>query len=128
MRGRRFLLVGLILAGLGVLVYSGVRSAAVYYVTVSELRARGKEAYGVPVRVAGNVVPGSVRREGSSLFFVLAEGGARLPVTYRGVVTDLFRDGAPVVVEGIWTPEGGFRARVLLTKCPTKYEGGEGAP
>jgi cytochrome c-type biogenesis protein CcmE len=49
-------------------------------------------------------------------------------VTYRGVVTDLFRDGAPVVVEGIWTPEGGFRARVLLTKCPTKYEGGEGAP
>ncbi|MDR7415854.1 MAG: cytochrome c maturation protein CcmE [Armatimonadota bacterium] len=128
MKRRRFLLVGLILAGLGVLVYGGVRSAAVYYVTVSELQARGEAAYGVPVRVAGNVVPGSIRREGSRVFFVLAEGDARLPVTYRGVVTDLFRDGAPVVVEGTWGPEGVFRARVLLTKCPTKYEGGEDAP
>lgn len=128
MRGRGLLLVGLILACLGVLVYSGVRSAAVYYVTVSELRARGKDAYGIPVRVAGNVVPGSIRREGSQVSFMLSEGDARLPVTYRGVVTDLFRDGAPVVVEGTWSPEGTFRARTLLTKCPTKYEGGEDAP
>ncbi len=122
------ILVGVILVSLGTLVYSGVRSAAVYYVTVSELRNRGEAAYGVPVRVAGNVAPGTIRRDGPQLSFVLEENGARLPVAYRGAVTDLFRDGAPVVVEGTLRPDGVFQAWVLLTKCPTRYEEGESAP
>jgi len=117
-----FVVAALVVAALGVLIYEGVRSAAVYYVTVSELRARGSEAYSLAVRVAGNVAPGSIRREGGKVRFVLAEGSAWLPVVYRGVVTDLFKDGAPVVVEGTLQPDGVFRARVLLAKCPTKYE------
>jgi cytochrome c-type biogenesis protein CcmE len=120
---RRVLIVAALVAiAFGVLIYDGVRSAAVYYVTVSELRARGPEAYRLPVRVAGTVAPGSIRRQGGEVRFVLAEGSVRLPVVYRGVVTDLFRDGAPVVVEGTLRSDGVFGARVLLAKCPTKYE------
>lgn len=122
MKRRVFLVVALVAIALGVLIYDGVRSAAVYYVTVSELRARGPEATHVPVRVAGTVAPGSIRRAGGEVRFVLAEGSARLPVVYRGVLTDLFKDGAPVVVEGTLQPDGVFGARVLLAKCPTKYE------
>jgi len=119
---RALIVTALVALAFGVLIYDGVRSAAVYYVTVFELRARGPEAYSLPVRVAGNVAPGSIRRKGGEVRFVLAEGSARLPVVYRGVVTDLFKDGAPVVVEGTLRPDGVFRARVLLAKCPTKYE------
>ena len=43
-------------------------------------------------------------------------------VDYKGVVPDTFKDGAEVIVEGSVLSDGSFKARVLMTKCPSKYQ------
>lgn len=111
-----------VLAAVGYLVYSGLRTN-VYYQTVSELQA-GAGAGGKQVRVAGNVVDGSVvREEGSALVrFSIADAGGTLPVSYRGAVPDIFGSGIEVVVEGKYAPGTGFAADTMLAKCPSKFD------
>jgi cytochrome c-type biogenesis protein CcmE len=122
-KGLQLAIVGVvILAAVGYLVYSGLRTN-VYYQTVSELQAGG--AGGQQVRLAGNVVPGSiVREEGTSTIrFQVADAGGDLPVVYRGAVPDIFGPDIEVVLEGKYDPATGFAADTLLAKCPSKFEG-----
>lgn len=108
------------------LVLMGMQSATVYYVTATELRAGGGPA-GQVVRVGGRVVDGSIERDDRSLTLRFAisdrprdgEGGAEVPVVYRGVVPDLFgyaKEGyyQDVVVEGRYTRDGMLQAQQLL--------------
>jgi cytochrome c-type biogenesis protein CcmE len=123
--------IAVVLAAMGYLVFAGLSSATVYYVTVSEFQAQsavaGTGATGAatkPVRVSGYVVPGSIVRDGALLRFVMADGGGSLPVSYRGVVPDIFGAEIQVVVEGRPDGAGGFLATTLLAKCPSKFEAG----
>jgi cytochrome c-type biogenesis protein CcmE len=111
-----------ILGAVGYLVYNGL-STNVYYQTVSELRA-GHAKPGQQVRLAGNVVAGSiVREEGSAtVHFNVADAGGTLPVVYSGTVPDIFGPGIEVVVEGKYTPGNSFVADTMLAKCPSKFE------
>lgn len=111
-----------VLAAVGYLVYSGFRTN-VYYQTVSELQA-GAGAGGKHVRVAGNVVDGSVvREEGTAVIrFSIADAGGVLPVSYQGAVPDIFGPGIEVVVEGKYTLGAGFAADTMLAKCPSKFD------
>lgn len=113
-----------IVAAAAYLVVTALGSSAVYYLTVSELKSAGPSIYGQPVRVAGNVVPGSIRRDASSLLvhFEAEDASGRVPVAYRGVLPDIFGDGIEVVVEGNYAANGGFTASTLLAKCPSKFE------
>jgi len=106
------------------LVVTALQNSAVYYLTVSELQAGGASLIDQPVRVAGNVVPGSIQRDPTSLVvhFEAEDGSGRLPVTYRGVLPDIFGDGVEVVVEGKYSADGRFAAGTLLAKCPSKFE------
>src|SRR5688500_17877345 len=115
---------GVIVAAVGYLVFTAVQTSAVYSLTVSELLAAGPTAHGQPVRVAGNVVPGSIQRENGALVvhFEAEDPSGRLPVTYRGVLPDIFGDGVEVVVEGKYQSDGTFVASTLLAKCPSKFE------
>ena len=54
--------------------------------------------------------------------FVLLGDTARVPVSYTGVVPDLFKAGCDVVVEGKASPDGTFKADLVMTKCASKYE------
>jgi len=123
---KRFLLVAAI--ALGALAYLGFvafRGAAMYYVTVDELRARGDGAFEEQVRLAGKVVDGSAEKDSATntlRFAMASESGAPLPVVYRGAVPDAFKQGAEVVVDGRLTRSGTFEADKLLVKCPSKYE------
>jgi cytochrome c-type biogenesis protein CcmE len=120
----RFLVGGaVVLLAVTYLAYVSLGTATVYYLTVGELQARGPSAE--LVRVAGQVEPGSIVREaaGRSVRFVVSDGAARLPVTYGGVVPDIFAGDVEVVVEGRYTAAGDFRATNLLTKCPSRFEG-----
>jgi cytochrome c-type biogenesis protein CcmE len=109
---------------LGYVAFSG---AAMYYLSVDELMARGASAYGEEVRVSGHVQPDSVEREPSTntLRFVMADknstSGNLLSVVYSGVVPDAFKDDADVVLEGRLSASGTFEADNLLVKCPSKY-------
>jgi cytochrome c-type biogenesis protein CcmE len=125
---RRYWVLGLTsAAALAYLIYGGVRSAAVYYVTVSEFHQKVDGQRVIEARVAGRVVPGSIRwvEPGRRVEFVMAEGGRRLAVRYQGTFPDLFKDDAQVVVEGRGQAGRPFDAVVLLAKCPTKYESDE---
>ena len=114
---------------LGALVYlvnNGMKGTMVYYLTVSELKAKEIEdsLYDKGVRVSGKVVNDSIEWNSMAreLKFEIAEGTMALPVFYRGTFPDMFKDGADVIVEGKYTRKGTFFATTLLTSCPSKYE------
>lgn len=112
---------------LGVLVWlgiSGVQESKTYYVTIPELRAQGDHAYRLRLRVAGDVVPDSIRREGRQVRFQLHQGDDRLEVVYVGTepVPDTLVDNAQAIVTGKYSPENYFVAEKVQAKCASKYE------
>ena len=105
------------------LAISGIQSNKSYYVTISELQGMGGKAYTRHLRVAGNVAPGSIERNGTHAQFVLVELGKRLPVQYAGVEPppDTFKDNAQALAIGTYGRDGVFRATELQAKCASKY-------
>src|SRR5437870_388418 len=108
-----FILGGLaILAAVIYLVYANTQANALYYLTVSELKNCTTCAT-QSVRVAGVVQAGSIVRDDQKqlITFVITQGGQSLPVTYTGIVPDIFRPGVEVVVEGHYTGQGPFQTQ-----------------
>ncbi|HZU05456.1 MAG TPA: cytochrome c maturation protein CcmE [Chloroflexota bacterium] len=117
----------LVIAAIVYLVVTSLQTSAVYYLTVSELLARGSAAAGQTVRLAGTVVDGSIQRDRQHLRFELSDGTATIPVVHTGTVPDLFgyrAEGAyqEVVVEGRYTPSGVFEARSLIVRHGPTFE------
>ena len=74
-------------------------------------------------RIGGLVEPGSVKRQpdGVSVNFVVTDTAKSIPVTYRGVLPDLFREGKGVVAQGRIGPDGVFQASEVLAKHDENY-------
>src|SRR5437879_10446814 len=91
-----------ILLALGYLAYTGVQESKSYYVTIKELRGMGDGAYTKRLRVAGNVQPGSIKRTGTKVEFLLVEQDLTLPVVYSGTEAppDTFKDNSQALAEG----------------------------
>ncbi len=118
----------LIIGGISYLMFSGISESMVYYYTVSEIKGQSLKSISQGVRVSGHVKPGSIQTSdhGNQADFLVYEKSTNesIPVTYRGIIPDTFKDSAEVVVEGIYDPvRGTFDATTLLAKCPSKYEG-----
>ncbi len=113
----------LILLALGYLAYTGVQESKSYYVTIKELHGMGDSAYSKRLRVAGNVVPGSIKRQGSRVEFALKENDMTLPVVYTGTEAppDTFKDDSQAMAEGTFGRDGVFHAKKLQAKCASKY-------
>src|SRR3954464_5777899 len=93
-----------IVLSLGYLAYTGVEESKSYYVTIAELHkdaAQGDKVYSKRLRVAGNVVPGSIKPQASTVEFSLKENDQLLTVIYHGTepLTDTFKDDAQVLDE-----------------------------
>jgi len=117
---------GAIVLGITYLIVTALQTSTVYYITVGELLQRGVAAGSQQVRVAGDVVPGSVEKidSGLAIRFLVHDGSGQMPVYYRGgPVPDIFGEEVQVVVEGKVGPDGTFQASTLLAKCPSKFEG-----
>ena len=119
-----------IVASLILLVVTSSQKMAMYYLTVSELETREAELVNKRIKLAGKVTPGTIRKgPDRNVEFQIWEPldgaafSARRTVVYSGIVPDTFRDDADVVLEGEVGANGLFRARTLLAKCPSKYEG-----
>jgi cytochrome c-type biogenesis protein CcmE len=114
----------IVLSIIGYLTYSGIRDTMVYYLTVSELLAKGPSGENVGLRVAGEVIPDSVQwnPKDLKLSFRIRDGESSLHVDYQGVVPDSFKPGKEVIVEGKYTAEGFFRAATIMPTCPSKYD------
>lgn len=77
---------------------------------------------GTRFRLGGLVEAGSVRRgENMEVAFTVTDGRTTLPVAYRGVLPDLFREGQGVVTEGVLEPGGRFRADSVLARHDENY-------
>lgn len=125
-----FIIVGMIVLGaVFYLVYVNAQSSAVYYMTIPELRGCTTCATQA-VRVTGIVQAGSVVRNDQEdrVSFVIEDGKQTLPVSYSGVVPDIFRPGIQVVVEGHYPGSGTFQAQTLLAKCPSKFQSATPTP
>ena len=127
----------IILAVLVWLGVSGFDEAKSYYVTIPELREQGEQAYEMRLRLAGNVVPGSlVRRDGEVHFDIYQHGGDDDTVSVRYIgrdpLPDTLVDEAQAVVLGRYTRDQVFMAEQVQAKCASKYEalqeGAEPAP
>jgi len=121
---RRGVLIGLCLAVLGVaigLVLFAMRDSIVFFYSPSEV-ADMQIAPGQRFRLGGLVETGSlVRGEGTTIRFVITDKAKTLPVTYTGVLPDLFREGQGVVAEGALEPDGVFHADNVLAKHDENY-------
>jgi cytochrome c-type biogenesis protein CcmE len=115
--------IAIILLALGYLAYTGVQESKSYYVTIKELHGMGDGAYTKRLRVAGNVQPGSIRRSGTNVNFVLVESDQTLNVVYNGTEPppDTFKDNAQALAEGSFHRDGVFYAKQIQAKCASKY-------
>jgi cytochrome c-type biogenesis protein CcmE len=113
----------LIILSLGYLAYTGVQDSKSYYVTIKELQTMGDGAYSKRLRVAGNVVPGSIKRSGTHVDFQLKEQDLTLAVSYTGTEAppDTFKDDSQALADGSYGRDGVFHAKQLQAKCASKY-------
>ena len=103
------------------LVLFAMRDSIVFFYSPSEV-ADMRIAPGQRFRLGGLVEAGSVvRGEGTSVRFVITDQAKTLPVTYVGVLPDLFREGQGVVAEGVLEPDGVFHADNVLAKHDENY-------
>ena len=113
-----------ILLLLGYLAYTGVQDSKSYYVTISELHKMGNGAYTKRLRVAGNVQPGSIKRTGTHVQFVLMEQDQLLSGGLHGNgrrLLDTFKDDSQALADGSFGHDGVFHAKALQAKCASKY-------
>jgi cytochrome c-type biogenesis protein CcmE len=103
------------------LVLFALQDAIVFFHTPSDI-AEKPVATGQRFRLGGLVAAGSVKRgEGAKVDFVVTDTLKEIPVTYEGVLPDLFREGQGVVAEGKLTPQGRFVADTVLAKHDETY-------
>ncbi|PTQ10124.1 cytochrome c maturation protein CcmE [Sphingomonas oleivorans] len=108
--------------GAGLLAMSALKDQAAYFYTPSDA-ARDHVRPGVAVRLGGMVQKGSIRREadGVTIRFVVTDGAEAVPVRFKGIVPDLFKEDSGVVAEGRFEPGGGFVADNILAKHDERY-------
>jgi len=117
----------LIAAGLGVLsvaallVMTAMRDNIVFFHTPTELLS-GKVVSDSQIRIGGLVEKGSLTRQSNGVDFVfrVTDGAESLPVSYTGILPDLFREGQGVVAEGKYQ-QGTFQASTILAKHDENY-------
>ena len=110
------------LIGAVLLAMWGLSDRAAYFYTPQDVVA-GKAEAGRAMRLGGMVRDGSIQREpdGLTVRFVVIDGPAAVPVTYRGIVPDLFKENSGVVAEGQLQPNGLFVADTILAKHDERY-------
>jgi len=121
---RLVLVVLALLAVLGAVLLAmwGLKDRAAYFYTPADVVA-GKAVAGKAVRLGGMVERGSVKRDrdGVTTRFMVEDGEARVLVSYRGILPDLFREGSGVVAEGKLAPDQTFVADNILAKHDERY-------
>jgi cytochrome c-type biogenesis protein CcmE len=124
-RTRRALAIVAGLATLGVasaLVLNAFQSNLVFFFSPSQIAAN-EAPRDRAFRIGGLVEEGSLKRDGQSLTvnFVVTDMAQRIPVSYTGMLPDLFKEGKGVVAQGKLGPDGVFRAEQVLAKHDENY-------
>ncbi len=122
---KKLLAITVVVAVLGIiiiLVLNAFRSNLVFFFSPTEVVA-GKAPKDRVFRVGGLVEMGSIQRsaDGMTLTFKVTDTAQSIPVTYQGVVPDLFKEGKGAVAEGRLGADGRFTATTVLAKHDENY-------
>ncbi|WP_221792498.1 cytochrome c maturation protein CcmE [Aquisediminimonas sediminicola] len=121
---RLILIVAAVVAMLGavLLAMSGLKDQAAYFYAPSDV-LRSPPALDRDVRLGGMVRTGSVKKlaDGVTIRFVVEDERHAIPVEFKGIVPDLFREGSGVVAEGKFVTPGQFVASNILAKHDERY-------
>ena len=118
----------MIAAGLGALgiaaalVLNAFQSNLVFFFSPSQVVAN-EAPRGKAFRIGGMVEAGSLKREndGLTVHFRVTDTVKTIPVTYTGILPDLFKEGKGVVAQGRLKPDGAFEATEVLAKHDENY-------
>jgi cytochrome c-type biogenesis protein CcmE len=113
-------LIGLSLA-VGLVLYALKNNVSLYF---TPTQVFNKEApQGRSFRIGGLVEAGSVHREGDGLtvHFNVSDTVQTMPVIYKGILPDLFKEGKGVVAQGKLEPDNVFHAEEVLAKHDENY-------
>ena len=113
------------LAGLGIaatFVFNALNSNMQFFFSPTEVVAK-KAPQNTTFRLGGLVEEGSLTREddGLTVHFKVTDNVETIPVTYKGILPDLFREGQGIVTQGQFNPTGDFVATEVLAKHDEEY-------
>jgi cytochrome c-type biogenesis protein CcmE len=116
--------VAVLVIAFGWLIYGGIDNNVVYFLTPKELAAKGEKGFDVPVRLGGQVKPGSVKWDDKALDlrFAVTDGTGEIAVHSKGAPPQMFKDGMGVVVEGRYGRDGVFQSTSLMVKHSNEYK------
>jgi cytochrome c-type biogenesis protein CcmE len=107
---------------LGLIGYAITRPGSTsFYLTASEVTAKGATPAGEAVRVNGRVVEGSIAQKGLTTDFTISDGKSDLNVTTDVALPSAFKPGADVVAHGYYDGTT-FTADDVIAKCPSKFK------
>jgi cytochrome c-type biogenesis protein CcmE len=109
-----------LLGGASGLVLFALSDSVAFFVTPSDI-ATGKVEADKRFRLGGLVVAGSVERNDGTVRFRLTDQAKEVPVRYRGILPDLFREGQGIVAQGVLGEDGVFAASEVLAKHDENY-------
>lgn len=113
---------GVLLAAAAMLTLLAIRSNAMFFMTPGQVVEAGGVEPGKVFKLGGMVEEGSLEYgEGADILFRVTDGQDTVPVTYTGIVPDLFREGEGVVADGAFGDDGVFRATRILAKHDENY-------
>jgi len=126
-KGAKLFVAGAILvaaAALTYLVIGGVEQNLVYYLTPSELLAKGEEAVGANVRLGGMVAKNTIdwQPDSTTLNFTVKDANAEVKVRANAIPPEMFREGIGVIVEGSISAEGLFTTNRLMVRHSNEYK------
>ena len=124
-RHKRLVFIGVGLCGLAIaaaLVLNAFQNNLVFFFSPTEV-AEKKAPVQTTFRVGGLVEQGSLKREddGLTVRFVVTDMAHNIPVVYKGILPDLFKEGKGVVAQGRLTEDGLFHANEVLAKHDENY-------
>lgn len=113
--------IGVVISLAAFLVATALRDEIVFFYDPTEVVAGEKVAPGQNFRLGGLVAEGSVERDEAKIIFTITDGAHSIPVTYDGLLPDLFREGQGVIAEGALVTSGTFVATNVLAKHDENY-------
>jgi cytochrome c-type biogenesis protein CcmE len=122
-RHKRIAIIVGALAGLGVavgLVLNALQSNVAFFFTPTQVIG-GEAPKNKAFRVGGMVREGSIKRDQMTVHFVITDTAREVPVSYTGILPDLFKEGKGAVVQGKLGPNGEFLATEVLAKHDENY-------
>jgi cytochrome c-type biogenesis protein CcmE len=124
-RHKKLALIAVVVAALGVavvLILNAFNSNLVFFFSPTQV-ANGEAPTNRAFRIGGLVEEGSIKREADGLTtrFIVTDTAMTIPVTYTGILPDLFKEGKGVVAEGKLGPDGLFAATQVLAKHDENY-------